>query len=105
MTSTLAPPKGRREEENSPSKSLTMPGDICNHCNKKFTKKGKGSEAIQCEICFVWVHASCEGLFSKSFPNIAYCCKLSGCLTHLNQLVASNNTPETLWRSMKSLKT
>ena len=32
--------------------------------------------------------------FSKSFPNIAYCCKLNGCLTRLNQLVASNNTPE-----------
>ena len=33
-----------------------MPGDICNHCNKKCTKKGKGSEAIQCDICFVWVY-------------------------------------------------
>ena len=49
----------------------------------------------------MWVHASCEGFtkdqyrafsdLSKSFPNIAYCCKLNGCLTHLNQLMAINS--------------
>ena len=101
---TSAPPKRKREDENSPSKALNMPGDICKHCNKRCTSKGKSSEAIQCDICFVWVHAACEGFtkeqfkaFSdlfKSFPNIAYCCKLNGCLTRLNQLVASKDTSE-----------
>ena len=90
------PPKRIREDENSPPKCLNMPGDICKHCNKKCTLKGKSSEAIQCDICFVWVHAACEGLtkeqykafsdFSKSCPNIAYCCKLNGCFTRLNQV-------------------
>ena len=28
----------------------------------------------------------------KSFPNIAYCCKLNSCLMHLIQLVASKDT-------------
>ena len=41
-----------------------MPGDICKHCSKKCTLKGKSSEAVQCDVCFVWVHASCEG-FTK----------------------------------------
>ena len=101
---TSAPPKRKHEDENSPSKALNMPGDICKHCNKRCTSKGKSSEAIQCDICFVWVHAACEGFtkeqfktfsdLSKSFPNIAYCCKLNGCLTRLNQLVASKDTSE-----------
>ena len=83
-----------------------MPGDICKHCNKKCTVKGKNSEAIQCDICYVWVHASCEGFsreqyksfsdLSKSFPNLAYCCKLNGCLTRLNQLIARKDTPDPL---------
>ena len=99
---TSVPPKRKREDENSPSKALNMPGDICKRCNKRCTSKGKSSEAIQCGICFVWVHAACEGFtkeqfktfsdLSKSFPNIAYCCKLNGCLTRLNQLVASKDT-------------
>ena len=59
---------------------------------------------MQLDICFVWVHAACEGFtkeefkmfsdLSKPFPNIAYCCKLNDCLTHLNQLVASKDTSE-----------
>ena len=101
---TSASPKRKREDENSPSKALNVPGDICKHCNKRCTSKGKSSEAIQCDICFVWVHAACEGFtkeqfktfsdLSKSFPNIAYCCKLNGCLTRLNQLVANKDTSE-----------
>ena len=56
-----------------------MPGDICNHhCNKECTKKSE-CEAIQCDICFVWAHASCEDstkdqfkLFSDSvFQNLS----------------------------------
>ena len=101
---TSAPPKRKRKDDNSPSKALNMPGYICKHCNKRCTSKGKSSEAIQCDICFVWVHAACEGFtkeqfktfsdLSKSFPNIAYCWKLNGCLTRLNQLVASKDTSE-----------
>ena len=47
---TSAPPKRKREDDNSPSKALNMPGDICKHCNKRCTSKGKSSEAIQCDI-------------------------------------------------------
>ena len=34
--------------------------------------------------------------FSKPFPNIAYYCNLNGCLTCLNQLVASKDTSESV---------
>ena len=61
MTSESVPPKRKLEDENSLSKVLNMPGDICKHCNKRCTSKGKSSEAIQCDICFVWVHAAFEG--------------------------------------------
>ena len=101
MTETTGNSKRKREDDSSPPKVLTMPGDICKHCNKKCTLKGKSSEAVQCDVCFVWVHASCEGFtkdqykafsdLSKFFPNIAYCCKLNGCLTRLNQLIAINS--------------
>ena len=104
MTETTGNPKRRREENSSPPKVLTMPGDICKHCNKKCTLKGKSSEAVQCDVCFVWVHASCEGFskdqyktfteLSKFFPNIAYCCKFNGCLMRLNQLIASKSISE-----------
>ena len=103
LTPTLSK---RRREDGSPPKALTMPGETCKHCNKKCTSKGKSSEAIQCDICYVWVHASCESFskeqyktfsdLSKSFPNLAYCCKLNGCFTRLNQLIARNNTFETI---------
>ena len=31
-----------------------LPGDICGHCDKECTPNG---EAIQCDLCYVWVHA------------------------------------------------
>ena len=106
MSLSSTQPKRRREDDNSPPKALTMPGDICKHCNKKCTVKGKNSKAIQCDICYVWVHASCESFsreqyksfsdLSKSFPNLAYCCKLNGCFTRLNQLIARKDTPDPL---------
>ena len=60
------------------------------------------SEAIQCDVCFQWAHAACEGLSKgqykvfnqlvSAFSNITYCCKLHGCLTRLNQLTAMVTT-------------
>lgn len=99
---TSAQPKRRRNDDDTPPKAMTVPGDVCGHCNKKCTTKGKSSEAIQCDVCFEWVHAQCEGyskeqykLFAQltqTFPNIAYCCKLHGCLTRLNQLTANDTS-------------
>ena len=95
---TTIPPGKRIRGDSSPN-ALAVSGDICKHCNKKCTSKGKNSEAVQCDICLTWVHASCDGLnkeqykiFSdaaKVIPNLAYCCKLNNCSVCLNQLVAA----------------
>ena len=50
MTETTGNLKRRREDDSSPPKVLTMPGDICKRCNKKCTLKGKSSEAVQCDV-------------------------------------------------------
>ena len=80
---------------------MECPGDICKHCNKKCTENGEGSKAIQCEVCYSWVHASCDGLSSEEYDlfnqlsasvsNIVYCCNLNHCYSRLNQLTASPN--------------
>ena len=46
MTETPGNLQRRREDDSSLPKALTMPGDICKHCNKKCTLKGKSSEAV-----------------------------------------------------------
>ena len=82
----MATPK-RKHGDNSPPAATNVPGDTCGHCKKKCTVKGKTSEAIQCDVCFEWVHAACEGLskdqfkvFNQlvtSFPTAANCMGVS----------------------------
>jgi len=84
------------------SKILKLPGDVCKHCNKRCTAKGKQSEAIQCEICHSWVHSSCEGISKEHYkslnqlfqgiPNLIYCCKLNQCHLRFGQLLGSNTS-------------
>jgi len=38
--------------------------DICGHCNKKYMIR---SEAIQCDLCQSWVHASCEDISKENY--------------------------------------
>ena len=38
--------------------------NVCGHCNKKCTLR---SEAIQCDLCQSWVHASCEGISKENY--------------------------------------
>jgi len=37
--------------------------NVCGHCNKCMPK----SEAIQCDLCQSWVHASCEGINKETY--------------------------------------
>jgi len=69
----------------SQSKLVKLPGETCGHCMKCCSSKGKSSDAMQCEICYRWVHASCEGISKEKYkllnqvaseiPNLVYCCK------------------------------
>ena len=99
---TPGQPKRKRPNKMSPAKKvMELPGDICKQCNKKCTEEGKASKAIQCEVCYSWVHASCDGLsneeydlfnqLSASVSNIAYC-NMNHCYTRLNQLTANSHS-------------
>ena len=37
--------------------------NVCGHCNKCMPR----SEAIQCDLCQSWVHASCEGISKETY--------------------------------------
>jgi len=56
---------------------------VCGHFRKKCTAEGCLKEAVQCGMCYTWVHASCdvvsvEGQKSLAFLlyNIANVCEL-----------------------------
>ena len=94
---------GTSPSDDNYSKIQRLPGETCKHCNKLCSTKGT---SIQCEICYSWVHASCEGIsndsykminkLSSSVPNLVYCCKLNECFSRLNQLtsVAHNSATD-----------
>ena len=87
-----------------------LPGNTCGHCGKACTAKGKLSEAIQCDLCYVWVHAHCEGItkehykslsyISGAVTNVAYYCEYNHCYSRIKQLVTlyinSNTDPTTV---------
>ena len=73
-----------------------MPVDLCGHCGKNCSDKGL-NEAIQCDLCAEWVHASCEGVSSDNYKlltnltsfseNVIYYCNLNQCLSRVKQIV------------------
>ena len=83
----------RRRLDDSPD-DISKNVDVCHHCNKKCTKK---SEAVQCDLCYSWLHASCEGLSKEQYKlltqlistvdNVMYFCKLNKCETRSKQLM------------------
>ena len=59
-------------------------------CSKKCTST-KG-ESIQCNLCGMWAHASCEGISCEQFKaikslsslnNFVYYCKVNDCAGHI----------------------
>jgi len=85
--------------DDSPVKSVlsNLSGDICGHCNKQCTEVGEQGQAIQCDICDVWVHAVCDGISEDQYQNLmsltsdvenlAYLCKLNSCQARLKQMI------------------
>ena len=73
------------DTDGSPDKSeqiLSKPLDICGKCNKKCSSEG---ESIQCELCGLWAHASCENVTREQYKaikslstlnNLVYYCTL-----------------------------
>ena len=83
----------RKRPDDSPE-DLSKSVDVCRHCNKKCTKR---SEAVQCDLCYSWLHASCEGLnkdqyklltqLTSTVDNVMYYCKFNKCETRSRQLM------------------
>ena len=50
----------KQKHDGSLPLAMNVPGDLCSHFNKKCTLEGKSNEAIaiQCDVCFEWVHAT-----------------------------------------------
>jgi len=86
--------------------------DVCGHCNKKCMIR---SEAIQCDLCQFWVHASCEGISKENYKlltkvtdsidNVVYFGKLHNCLTVSKKLLNDQlNTQSASNANLPSLK-
>ena len=112
--------KWKRPNISSPDAEILLQSktiDICGHCNKRCTEKGPQSEALQCDMCYSWVHATCEGLkkdqykqftqLTNTITNIVYYCTLNQCASlnkkliydHLSSL--KQNADTTTLRSLK----
>jgi len=110
----------RRQPDDSPD-DVSKNVDIFRHCNKKCMKK---SEAVQCNFCYSWLHASCEGLGKEQYKlltqltstvdNVMYFCKFNKCETRSKQLMFNsinktlflpdNLVAETLMSEQNALK-
>jgi len=89
-------PKKRAYSEVSPDKSaliLGKPLDVCGKCSKKCTST-KG-ESIQCDLCGMWAHATCEGISKEQFKaikslsslsNIVYYCQVHDCSSRIKNI-------------------
>ena len=91
-------PSGQKRKkpgiEESPDKSyyiLSKSLDTCGKCNKKCTSRG---DAIQCDLCGMWVHAVCEGISHEKYKaikslaleNVVYYCQINSCLSRFKNI-------------------
>ena len=105
-------PKHKKPNDDSPD-ILSKPVDVCGHCGKNCSGKGHLNEAIQCDLCAMWVHASCEGVSSDDYKlltnltsatdNVIYYCNLNQCLSWVKQIVFQhfNNKPSNNTESLQ----
>ena len=96
----IAPLKRHKPDlDDSPVKGIlkNLSGDICRHCDKQCIETGEQGQAIQCDLCGVWVHAACDGIskdhyqglvsLTSNIENLAYLCRLNSCQARFKQMV------------------
>ena len=86
----------KHDADGSPDKSeqvLNISLDVCGKCNKKCSPK---SESIRCNLCSVWVHASCENLTRDEYKgikllskldNLVYYCHAHDCYNRIKNII------------------
>ena len=114
MASGSGQTKRRKPAEgDSPDKYeqlLRKSTEVCGHCNKRCTAKG---EAVQCDLCYSWVHASCEGIkkdnyrllsqITTNIEGVVYYCKLHQCALRFKQFQSEWVNQTTLSESLKAV--
>ena len=100
--STSGNPKERPYSDISPDKSaqiLSRALDVCSKCNKKCTSAPKG-ESIQCDLCGMWAHATCECISREQFKaikslsslsNIVYYCQANDCASRIKNITIDSH--------------
>ena len=67
--------------------------DVCGKCNKKCEED---DDAIQCDLCRMWVHANCDNVSQEQYKaintlseinNCVYYCNINDCLTRLKSII------------------
>jgi len=94
LASSRTSAKRKRQNDTPPDSRILRQSkkvNVCGHCNKRCTLR---NEAIQCDLCQSWVHASCEALnkekyeiltqLTNSVENAVYFYKLNSCLLTRN---------------------
>ena len=117
MEGTTTRSTNRKKLSDDSPNILSKPVDVCDHCGKNCGHKGHLNEAIQCDLCATWVHASCEGVSSDDYKllanlmsatdNVIHYCNLNQCLSRVKQIVfqhftKSSNSSESLQSSLPS---
>ena len=113
MTTTSTSGQSKRKKpssKESPDKlyyTLSKSVDTCGKCNKKCTSRGDAIQCdlcgmwvhavcvIQCDLCGMWVHAVCEGITREKYKaikslaleNLVYYCQINNCLSHIKNII------------------
>ena len=67
--------------------------DVCGKCNKKCEED---DDAIQCDLCRMWVHTNCDNVSQEQYKaintlseinNCVYYCNINDCLTRLKSII------------------
>jgi len=96
MTDNAATKKRKAGLDDSPDKChyvLSKQLDMCAKCNKKC---GDDDDAIQCDLCCMWVHAYCDNISQDQYKainalseinNCVYYCNINKCQTRFKSIV------------------
>ena len=75
------------EKQSITCKSNGTINSYLEQCNNECTEEGESSKAVQCEICYSWVHAVHDGLSSEDYKLAFRLATYLPLLSSINQLM------------------
>ena len=86
--------QGGLSPENRSNHFASLPSEQCPHCSEVYLPESK---VAKCDLCRVWAHAECEGIFVKLYDkfnavcanvsNVSSYCEVDHCNSCIKQLV------------------